>query len=57
MNVGNSVRKGIEDWELKDNERFATFLRDHYAIHGPMGILGFNLTVDRYALVIVSSLP
>lgn len=75
MNVGNSVRKAIDEWELTDfesamlhacnavdgtakkvyphlveksNERFTKFLRDHYAILGPMGIPGINLATTRF---------
>lgn len=77
MNVGDSVRKAIDDWEdgelesamlhacnavdgtarklypkLGSTERFTRFLRENYAILGPMGAPGINLLETRFPVTV-----
>lgn len=73
MNVGNSIRKAIDDWQQSEfessmlhacnavegtasklypkkgsNARFTQFLRENYAIFGPMAVPGIDLVKTRW---------
>src|SRR4051812_45189064 len=77
MNVGNSVRKAMDDWEHGElesamlhacnaidgtakkvysnpgsNNRFTGFLRENYAILGPMGMPGIDLAKTRFPVAV-----
>ena len=77
MNVGNSVRKAIDDWgsgelesamlhacnavdgtakklypTLGSNDRFTRFLRENYAVLGPMGAPGINILETRFPVTV-----